>query len=49
MGSAVFAKFSASRDETTWYYRSLADVLGQRLGEDHRLVARLRREIAVWG
>ena len=49
MGAAVFDKFSASREQTTWYYRSLAEVLSLRLGEDHRLVARLRREIAVWG
>ena len=49
IGAAVFDKFSASRAETNWYYRSLADVLGQRLGEEHRLVTRLRREIAVWG
>ena len=49
MGEAVFDKFTASRAETVWYYRSLAEVLSARLGPEHRLVARLAREIAVWG
>jgi len=49
MGEAVFDKFTASSAETVWYYRSLARVLAERLGPDHRLVARLEREIVVWG
>jgi hypothetical protein len=47
MGEAVFDKFTASKAETVWYYRSLADVLAGRLGSEHRLVARLNREIAM--
>jgi hypothetical protein len=48
MGDAVFEKFKASKEQTVWYYRSLADVLATRLGAEHRLVARLRREIAIF-
>jgi (p)ppGpp synthase/HD superfamily hydrolase len=48
MGDAVFEKFKASKQETVWYYRALADVLAARLGPDHRLVTRLGREIAIF-
>ena len=49
MGEAVFDKFTASKAETVWYYRSLAAVLSSRLGADHRLVTRHHREVAIWG
>ena len=48
MGDQVFAKFKASKEETVWYYRSLAEVLAARLGPEHRLVTRLCREIAIF-
>jgi hypothetical protein len=30
VGEAIWDRFSASRDETLWYYRSLADLFSQR-------------------
>lgn len=40
VGDELWTRFSASRDETLWYYRSVADALGD--GFDHRLVGELR-------
>ena len=48
IGAAVFDRFSKPRAETTWYYRSLQDVLGDRLGRDHRLAKRLVAAIDSW-
>ena len=49
VGSAVFDRFTASRDETLWYYRSLAEIFSDRkiapasaiLREYERIVAAL--------
>jgi len=48
IGDAVFERFKPSKSETVWYYHSLARVLGDRLGKDHRLVRRLRAAISGW-
>lgn len=40
MGDEVFSKFTASRDETLWYYREVVRALHQ--GFEHRLVEEVR-------
>ena len=48
MGAAVFDRFSKPRADTTWYYRSLQEVLGDRLGRGHKLAKRLAAAIDSW-
>jgi hypothetical protein len=49
LGDALRERFSASSEESSWYYRSLADVYAQRLG-DHPLCGELQIAIdRIWG
>jgi (p)ppGpp synthase/HD superfamily hydrolase len=49
LGDALWERFSASSEESAWYYRSLADVYAQRLG-DHPLCGELQIAIdRIWG
>jgi (p)ppGpp synthase/HD superfamily hydrolase len=43
MGDEVFARFTASRDETLWYYREVTVALAD--GFDHPLVEQVRRAV----
>lgn len=43
MGSAVFDRFSASREQTLWYYRAVADALAT--GWEHALLDELLRVV----
>lgn len=43
-GESVFARFSASRDQTLWYYRAVVDALAT--GFDHPVVDELRATVA---
>jgi GTP pyrophosphokinase len=43
VGEAVFGRFTASRDQTLWYYRSVVEALGE--GWSHPLLDRLRDEV----
>ena len=48
IGDEVFERFTTSKSDTVWYYRSLAARLGERMGEDHRLVRKLNAAISGW-
>jgi len=42
-GDAVFSRFSASKEQTLWYFRSCVDALGD--GWEHPLLEELRRMV----
>ena len=48
VGATVFDRFSQPRKETLWYYSSLKDILGKRLGERHKLIRALGLAISAW-
>jgi hypothetical protein len=49
LGDALWERFSASSEESAWYYRSLAEVYVRRLG-DHPLCGELQIAIdRTWG
>ncbi len=43
MGEGIFGRFSASREQTLWYYRAVTRALEE--GFEHALVAELREEV----
>ena len=45
VGDAVWDRFTASRDETLWYYRSIATAFAANPGHDPELVAELNRTV----
>jgi GTP pyrophosphokinase len=44
-GADVLSRFKQGREPTNWYYRSLLEVLGERLGPRHSLVLELGHAI----
>ncbi len=46
VGAAVWARFSASKDDVIWYYRGMADALAD--GWSDEIVAELKRTIAAF-
>jgi (p)ppGpp synthase/HD superfamily hydrolase len=47
VGSVVWDRFNASREEVIWYYNSALAVFERTFGSDHVLVGRLRRVVAA--
>ncbi len=47
VGAAVWARFNASAEDWLWYHRSVADLVRERLGAGHPLVAELDRAIGA--
>ena len=45
-GQDVFVRFKAGREGTLWYYGSLVEVIGRRLGEGHPLARELAGAVA---
>jgi (p)ppGpp synthase/HD superfamily hydrolase len=43
LGDAIFARFTASKDETLWYYRAVVEALSH--DWDHAILAELGREV----
>ena len=43
VGPAIWDRFTATREESLWYYRSMVDALGD--GWEHPLLERLRRVV----
>ena len=43
VGAAIWDRFTATRDESLWYYRSIVEALGE--GWGHPLLERLRRVV----